>query len=654
MKKYIEWTEWKQKWYLPILGIVLLSLGYLAWGLFTISYRNETFEKIAFLLSIAVVICFGQISYNLGKREKDNSTRTQWNVVCVIAAVCSILLLIRGAADLWREKEFFSLLIEVLWCAVSLYSVLLLHDKGALDVTKIRIYLKENVGVILLLVVTLVLCAEPNVLQYKWDGLLYYLTGKNLSMKSLSSLAVYGHIAQTFGALVQVGNIVFGNTGIAMFAVNLGLMILSIIYFYGIILYCLPNRPRWIYALVTAMYAWSPYLLGLVPYYNLDFACQCLVAPVLYYFIRRKWVLLTFFSILFCFTKEPAILVYGTLCAGTVIIDIISDRKVSMSRRIANCFGRTQYYIMALPGILWLATYKMLGPWSAGNGGVDFDVHYIVEKLKNLYILNFNWVFAVMIVAGAILLLLKRDYEAGKMIFPLICAQAVFTLFSCFFNTVNHPRYNDTNQVILYLLAIILAGTYIKQAVCVGLSILMSFLMLLSSFYTIDPVSLSVYPTYQIGKTIMLSTGDVPLGDAMIYNRQMLGMEKALEMAVASALDDNTMVCFPAVNSNPYYFDGMAAVEEITECRFDTEYWDTKRLMRVPEGGENTIEFTVCQIPDCVKLATEDLDIRRPLDLIYMDCAGGQLYDKMRDAYSLVKEEDYAYEGWIIHRARFD
>ena len=266
--------------------------------------------------------------------------------------------------------------------------------------------------------------------------------------------------------------------------------------------------------------------------------------------------------------------------------------------------------------------------------------------------MNFNWVFSGMVLWGIMLVLCKKDHELGKKIMPLLFAQAAFTMFSCFFKTVNHPRYNDTNQVTLYLLAVILICTYRKEITCISWSILLSILLLISSFYTVDPISLYLYPTYQVGGAVMLTSGGCPLGDSMVYNRQMLGMEKALEMALRKAIQDRGLVCFPAVNNNPYYFDGMSAVGSIDECQIETEYWDAKGKVRVPERRGDTIEFMVCHIPEKIDWEKVDAVIGNQADLIYMDCAGKQCYEEMRKYYSVVEEEEYTYKGWTVYRAR--
>lgn len=181
----------------------------------------------------------------------------------------------------------------------------------------------------------------------------------------------------------------------------------------------------------------------------------------------------------------------------------------------------------------------------------------------------------------------------------------------------------------------------------------MSLLLMISSFYTIDPVSLLAYRTYDVGNAVMITTGDNPLGDFMIYNRQMLWMERALERAVADSIRDKVMVCFPAIGNNPYYFDGMCAVGALTEYRFDVEYWDTERNRRVPENDLKVKEFTVCQMPEDVDWLSVEPVAGGQVDLIYMNCAGEQLYEAMKKYYTIAHEEKYHYRGWTVCRARF-
>lgn len=655
-----KWCKWAKEWKLTVLGITIAMSGYLAWGLFTISYQTSVFKWIGFLVSALTMMCFGVITLICRKREKENDIRNQWFAVSITAVFLCVLLFIRNGIFLWKAGEFACFFVLLFWCVVCGSSVFILLTGREWSVGRTIHFFKSHIGIILLLAATFFLCLKPGVFQYKWDGLLYYLTCRELHLESLSSLAIYGHIAQTFGALVRVMDLIIGSTASAMLAVHLIMMLLGIAYFYAIVKQCLPDRGQWECVSITAIFAWSPYLLGMVHYYSLDFICQCLLPPVIYYFMKKKWLLFSVFSLLFCFTKEPAIIVYGFLCVSAVVGDFVRDKTSDWKNKIGNLFKRKQYYIMVVPGILWIATYEMLGPWNAGEGGFSIDILYVMNKLKNLYVLNFNWVFTIAAVIGIAVIIWKRDDRLRKVIFPILCMQLAFTVFSCLFKTVNHPRYNDTNQVTLYLLALIPTFTYtgsarIHKYINVASAAILALIMGMASFFTIDPVSLSLYPVFSVGEATLITTAGVPFGDGMIYNRQMLDMENALDLALADAVVGDALVCFPTINDNPYYFDGMAEVATIEESRFDVEYWDVNKNTRVPEPSSDTIEFTVYQLTDTIDWsALETIVGRNPVDLIYMADAGDDYYAKMQEHYALIEESSYTYGGWVIYRARFD
>ena len=148
-------------------------------------------------------------------------------------------------------------------------------------------------------------------------------------------------------------------------------------------------------------------------------------------------------------------------------------------------------------------------------------------------------------------------------------------------------------------------------------------------------------------------TQQYPFGDSMIYNRQMLGMEKALDMAIEPAIIDNSLICFPTVFNNPYFFDGMSEVETLSECRFDIEYWDTAKKKRVPEYKDAVKKFTVCQLTEQIDWNSIQNATEQYIDLIYMDDFGKKSYDEIQQKYTLVEETRYSYRGWVIYRARF-
>lgn len=644
--------------YTFICGVSAVMAGYLSWCLFTISYKMLFYKRLAFLITIVTMCLYmGMILFSR-MNEKEQGIPKQLMKVSLIGSIVFAALFVANIRNLTAQKEYMGIVIEILWMTVFLggYIYLKNHLSGISGKSSNDKWWHEHKWLCALIILTLLLMYDPDALQFKWDGLLYYKTCNELNIGSISSLAIYGHIAQTYGMLNGLATIITGNTAIAMLLVNCSMTVFSICAFYGILKLVIIGKREWVYVSFTAVYAWSPFLLGMVHYHNLDYLCQCLFPIVLFFLYKKQWVYFSLASLLFCFTKEPAIIVYGAMCVGIVLLDWIADKEFSFGKRVQRLFTRKKYYLMVIPGILWLATYCLLGPWSAGEGGFAIDWNYIPEKLKVLYIFNFNWVFSILIILGLTGIVICRKWNDFKFIFPMLCGQIAFTGFSCLFKTVNHPRYTDTNQVALYSMAIILLCCYNKISSRVFSSI-MACLLLISSFVTIDPITRICFPSYNIGSTEMVTTMEqgIPLGDGMIYNRQMLGYERVINMALEEALQDSKNVLFPTLENNPYFFDGMAEVGDIAdEYYVEREYWDVEKQRRVPIMTEETEVFQVYHLTDRVDWDELEKQIDGKVNYFYLSFAGEEYVGEIAQRYTVLDEEEYRYRGWILKRVCFE
>lgn len=632
-------------------GLMALFSGYGAWCLFTISYRTVVFGYLGLLGTLFTAVLYLITVILCGKT--DQKLACQLKMLSIVGLILSFILLTATGRRLVQRKEFIYVLAEAIWAI--LFAVCNFHlakgKKGNIRYLLIK-KVQRHKWFLLLILVTAFLLIEPDAVQFKWDGLLYYQACEELNLASLSSLAIYGHIAQTYGFLVKFASLITGNTAWAMIGVNVSLMIVSICAFYGMLREALKGRAEWQCALATAIYAWSPYLLGMVYYHNLDFACQCLFPPVLYFLSKRKWVFFSVASLLFCFTKEPAIIVYGAMCAGVVISEFAEDKNCVMADRIKRILTRKQYYLMAVPGVFWLVTYKLLGPWSAGEGSFAIDFSYVIEKLKVLYLFNFNWIFLLGGIIGIGILLFRR--ERGKILFlvPILFSQVAFTLFSCLFKTVNHPRYNDTNQVTLYFMVIVISFYCCAERGRWMFHGLTAVLLAVSCFRTTDPVSRGCFTQFRIGEESMLTTAQAPLGDGMVYNRQMLGFERVMSQALADVLEESDIVLFPAVNNNAYYFDGMAHVGEIGgDFQIDLEYWDPVGRRRFPQGKEGFKEYRVYQLAEEICRDSLEKEVKGKVNYFFLPGIGEELFREIKKKYDVEEVEEYNYRGWRLSRA---
>ncbi len=630
-----------------ILGMLIVFIGYVAWGMLTISYKARIYEIAGIFFNYITAVLYVVLVVITG-RIKNMMEFRQLKVVSGAGFLIALLLL-------FRTSDYIVLLAA--WIIVfggCLIYGMIIDKKSFRNILPIEVFKKYS-GILSVMAVTCLFLYEPDAVQARWDGLLYYLTCMELDISSMSNLAVYGHIAQTYGIMNGIGGLIVGNTFAVMTGLNIFVMLSSVWGFYLMLKEMVPSKTESSYAVAVAAYAWSPFMLGMVYYYSLDFYCGCLFIWVLYTFYKRKWIYFMIFSLLFCFTKEPAIVIYGAVCAGAVLCDIMEQKGYSLTMRLRSCFVRKQYYLMILTGILWLVTYKALGPWSAGVGGFSVDTGYVVDKIKNLYVLNFNWLFTMLAIAGSIYIFQKgREVKSFKRLLPVWCSQIAFTLFSCLYNTVNHPRYNDTNQVTLYLLAIIPVLYYCQKRKNDVLMGIMSILCLVSSFITCDPVTRSCYNTTDIGKTTMIYTSDVPLGDGMIYNRQMLGFETALASALRGALDGSQAVLFPTIQNNAYGFDGMAEVGAITDSYMvETEFWDDVNKRRAAREEDGTRKFQAYQLTNETDWSKLEKEISGFVNYIYIPEVCDLYSGYIKEHYQILEETEHEHRGWVVKRICF-
>lgn len=665
-----SWSKLKNNsWIMMVIGCMTVLCFYFTMCLATVSPKYNVLFLYAIcsvLTAILYVFCF-YLTFGNDKLKWD--IKKQLIGVNSGMLVIGVLVTCGMFSQLWREKNYIFLFSLILWTTVLfLNEIWVLHLLDKSNIQKLSGY-RENVFsklgkiiyknryMLVLSILVLVLSIDTEGAQFKWDGALYYEACQNLSLFSISSLAVYGHIAQTYSALIAIGTSILGNVACGMMACNIFLLLVSTWAFFSTIRYLVPSKKESLYIFGTAIYAFSPFLLGLVNYYNLDYACLCLSVFVFLFYCKRQWIYFFLFSLLFCFTKEPAIIVYGSMCVGIVLTDFVRDKEKNVGKRFLTLFSHKQYYLMVLPGILWSVTYFILGPWGAGNASAEINISYIFEKLKVLYLLNFNWIFTLIIVVGIGYMLKHKILFSPEnaWMFALFIGQGAFTVFSCLLKTVNHPRYSDSSPAFLYLISVVLLMKLCKRTLPWCLKGLAA-LMLISSFYTLDPVSKLLFKTVNVGSTDMLVVQEYEPGDGMIYNKQLLGLESAMNMALCDSVDNREVIIFPAVDENTYYFDGMASVTNVSPENYirSEEWWNQKTKSRSLLESSDTKKFEVYHVVSKNGIAKVlEENEKKQYSYFFLPFAGQELAGIIKDNYDVLKEETFKYKGWTVTKIVF-
>ena len=553
------------------------------------------------------------------------------------------------------------------WIAIAVF--FLIRDRQNMNANRdedrvsdrLKKWIKNHVLLIILLAVVFVLSLDADMYQFKWDGLLYYLATKEASLSSVSSVALYGHIAMSSGAIYRLFASLFGNVGYGMICANIAMLMIGICAFYGCIKTVCPGRMQWEYILGTSCFAFSPFLLGMVNYMSTDWFSVCMAPVLIYCVLKKQWIWTVVAGCVFCMTKEPSLIAYTGLCFGLVVYDLIAAGNLKDG--FLKLFRTVHYYFMLIPYFLWMATYKILGPWSAGNGGFGIDFEYIVEKFKVFCVLNYNWLIIVVIIVGIVKTIIKgRTGKVLSWIMPLLFSNIFLLMFNFMFVTINHARYIDSfiSVNILILVLLLMTGTEAESVFSARnryvYVIFFAIINVLSCLRVIDPISELMFKGNNVGNMLLLSTGAFDFGDSAVYNKQMLWMERPIDEAISDCINDGSAIVMALSDDSVYSFDGMSEQVGATEdIVFDIQYWDAikgKRVSYADESKDTAMQIEVFHVNDGIPVESiyENPD-GNTVSVIYIKGVNDYV---ISDDSRLISSKDYSYRGWTISRDTYD
>lgn len=631
---------------------IITFIFFLMWSCLTVSYKN------VFLCTFTILIALLLLGTLVWNHRRIVYLMPYWTEINVfISAIVSKGALSKTFNSSASSKRTFLtilgysversnlvlLIIAIIW--MTTYVIIFVrekeYDKYLGFTAKLKRLLNNNWELFVLVILVLILSYDPNWYQFKWDGYLYYLSVYDNSLTQMSELGLYGHLSLGFSTIVMLLIYCLGDAGIALQLGNIFVLIIGTVYFYRIVKYVFNNRTRIFYFLATAVFAFSPYMVGMVNYYSLDYYMLCLFPIFVYYTLTSNYYFATMAAFFFCFTKEPAVIITAGYCVGMALIDLFKKR---------NVFKESKYYLLALPLLCWFGLFCMLGPWVGGNHSVGINIDYIVDKLKVMYVLNFHWLLLVLVAFGIIFIVLfiKQQVDTRMCaILPIISGQLFFTVFSCFFITANHPRYNDVTAFSLVFLFVFVMS-YLGERLTNACMFCISVLLLISSFYTLDPITKAAFTNIHCGRTTMITTSD-NAGDASIYNKQMLWQEKGIREAIADAIDADSIIVIPLMKNTTNACDGMSDFIDLTSGnKKDVDFWDSIRELRLPVSTKYSTSLEKLIIAKDYELSTAYKDKR--VSIIYSEHEVDDGIEGVLSQIEVEKSVSYVYRGWKINR----
>lgn len=549
------------------------------------------------LFKILAILCFGLFLFK--ENSKDNEADFEKSVMVLVVLLFNIFMLQRG-----KMQGHYEILNIACGCILIMTGLMyfVFHHNGI----PIKKWFSENKTILLFILCFVLLSVKVIDYFFIWDALQYYdslmimIDNFNADFSGIYNLYLCTHVSLGYTLWVMLSQLFYEGT-VSIQIADIVLAGISIYAYYQILRKLLREKySDTILALATVPYAFSPFVMGLVGNMNLDSATMYFAviffACLLWNYEYLGWI----FAFFFCFTKEPAVIYYVVFVIAKVICDYFAENRFHLWKLAKFGFGNIKNYIFAFPAVLWIVLNKInqVGGWNQDsarlwdNNGWNcfgFNSHDVSIELKQVFFLNFNWLFWLTILLGIIILCIKRvkiKRSIYKILVPIGIMGISVIVFACVYITYTLPRYIVPIIPSLYLIATVIVGNS-KSNFFKTWNILMAILLLIQSFQSVDPVENKIFPLLVTGnqKNDVLYQPDVDVffSDQHTYNRQNLYWSDTIRKLLDDAKYDGSMlIVYPDSMRNARY--GLIGSEGYlwNTHTGNMEYYNKAR--EIPEG----------------------------------------------------------------------
>ena len=472
------------------------------------------------------------------------------------------------------------------------------------------------------MVITMILCIAIRIPMLsdipRWDaGEYYYRLSKacssfDFSFNSFfSDFRLCGHSNLGFSFLMCFPEFLFPGNTVIMNIWNLILTSVCVYCIYWLVRQYWVHSSQWTAGIGAAVISSVPMFLGTFSYFNVDYALVLVFIYMVYCDRRRYNILCLWNTILLSQIKETGVVLVAGYWGMKLIIQYIGvlTSKNNSKVKLTGLLRTKSLWMGSISGALYMMYIVLLGgisDWTQNsdaesalgwdNDGFNcfgYKPGYVIYKLKQFGLLNFAWVWlAIIVVIGILLVQKKLSKKSEKYIIKIDmlgeCGAIIaFILFSCLYITYALPRYNIIMSMMIVAAGVCVIVGYIEKrnrALAGGILTCMLVLMLVQSFYNIDPISKNVFENVNIGKNNILYSDyeNDYFGDALVTNHQYTWLDKAYDKEL-NALQYRTgdAIMIPGQEWGGNFVGGNDASYNL--------YWDAEKKKRTFENTGNEL-----------------------------------------------------------------
>ena len=318
----------------------------------------------------------------------------------------------------------------------------------------------------------------------RWDSLIYYKAlmdacrSFDFSFDSFMRFALASHPSLGYAGLTAIGEFLNegGYTGVLVIWMFVTLCSAGCLY--RIIEKVVPDRSWKYYMIAACMIMSTPLFLGTFSYYYPDAGTVPFFLFIAYCYLYKKNILLLFSMILLTQSKEIGAVILAGFGLGLFLSRIFAIKRKRGVKKIKEFFlepvaisGIMSACFLILYFVLFLHSDRKIWSYGHGNWYSGFALRYsfILSKMKQFFVLNFNWfVWGWNAIAAALLIRKNKkkkpiNLRERDLILSLVTVMLSLIIFYSVYITYTIPRYQVLLDFLNVMLAVLLTGALLPE-----------------------------------------------------------------------------------------------------------------------------------------------------------------------------------------------
>lgn len=387
----------------------------------------------------------------------------------------------------------------------------------------------------------------------KWDSNDYYYSIMkacrefDFSPQSFfSAFKLINHPSHGYAFWVSIGEFLLPENPIGVNIVCLILTIFASIKLYELFQCCQKSMSQKQAFFGTLLCLFTPLVWCSVSYIMPDYLMAIFIVLMICADVQKKWILLFFWALMACFSKEIGIVLVASYFFSKVLLLFfrihgnIKDRIFEVIKNNSIKIGLADgivviFYLILNRGVSsWSHSVYYSDPisWS-GTGellyntfGIQAD--NIFTRLKEFFLINFTWLFTVSLIVGVAIFIVKNKWKVLyiqlEYVIGIIGILLAYALFMCLYITSGAIRYNVVFSMLFIMVSYMVLIEIVNEKISFVFSAITLCLMFIQSFYSIDVITNTLFNTIDVGNTKMLCISQKshqnPGGDYYVTNLQ--------------------------------------------------------------------------------------------------------------------------------------